>query len=161
MTDLSSTGTRAGTTPEAATSGITVEHPPPRAQRSGWTTFAGVIMVIAGISRIFDSVWAFQYHRVLPEDLQGALFGTSLDTYAWIWLTVGIVLTVVGLGIAGVGFMADSQVGRWIGVVAAGIGALTAMSWMAFYPIWSLMYVAVAVVVIYALIVHPARAAHT
>ena len=28
--------------------------------------------------RIFDAIWAFLYHGVLPQDLEDALFGTSL-----------------------------------------------------------------------------------
>jgi hypothetical protein len=52
-----------------------------------------------------------------------------------------------------------SQLSRWVGVVAAAIGGLTAMAWMPFHPVWSLMYVAGAAVIIYSLIVHGGRQA--
>ena len=35
--------------------------------------FAGTIMGIAGIMRIFDGVWAFRYDGALPENLEGAI----------------------------------------------------------------------------------------
>jgi hypothetical protein len=158
MTDVSSTGAPASARPDTATDDLKVEHPQAKSGASGWVTFAAVVMIIAGVSRVFDAVWAFQYHRVLPEDLQGALFGTTLNVYGWIWLFVGAALILVGLGYLGIGWLAETQAGRWAGVVAAGIGAITAMSWMAYYPVWTILYFAVAVLVIYALIVHPATA---
>ena len=124
---------------------------------SGWVVFAAVILMLAGASRVLDAVWAFQYNRALPENLQGALFGTSLSTYGWIWVAVGAVLILVGLGLFGIGWFAGSKVGRWIGAAAAFIGGLSAMTWMAYYPVWSITYVAAAVVVIYALLVHGER----
>jgi hypothetical protein len=53
--------------------------------------------------------------------------------------------------LCGFGVVAGSQVSRWIGIVAAGIGMITAFWWMPFYPIWALAYVAVFTLVIYAL----------
>ena len=44
----------------------------------GWLFFAGTILGIAGIMRIFDSLWAFRYDGVVPDELEGALLGTSL-----------------------------------------------------------------------------------
>ena len=47
---------------------------------------------IAGIMRLFDSLWAFRYDGPVPDELEGALLGTSLTTYGWDWLIVGLVL---------------------------------------------------------------------
>jgi hypothetical protein len=41
-------------------------------------------------------------------------------------------------------------------IVAAAVGGVTAMTWMPYYPVWSMVYVGVAVLVIYALVVHAA-----
>ncbi|HET9071995.1 MAG TPA: hypothetical protein VFN60_08785 [Acidimicrobiales bacterium] len=62
--------------------GYSSHAPSTGTRRSGWTTFAGIVLVVTGVARVFDSVWAFQYHRAL----QGALFGTSLNVYGWLWL---------------------------------------------------------------------------
>ena len=43
--------------------------------------------------------------------------------------------------------------------VSSSIGALSAMTWMPYYPIWSLTYVGIAVLVFYALARHGGRVA--
>ena len=113
----------------------------------GWILFAAIILGVAGIMRIFDAIWAFRYHGVTPEHLQDALFGTNLKTYGWVYLIVGVILMLCSLAV-----MRGSQAGRWIGVVAGAIGAISAIWWMPYYPIWSVTYIGLGVVVIYALV---------
>lgn len=40
---------------------------------------------------------------------------------------------------------------RWIGIIAAVLGAITAIFVMPYYPVWSLIYIAIAIMVIYGL----------
>ena len=112
----------------------------------GWLFFAATILGIAGIMRIFDAIWAFRYHGVLPENLEGAIFGTSLKTYAWIDLGVAAVLILCSFGV-----LARSPVSRWIGMFAGAVLAISSIWWMPYYPIWSLTYIAIGVLVVYAL----------
>ncbi len=116
---------------------------------SGWTRFASFVLFFAGVMRIFDAIWAFGYEGRLPQSLKHALLGDSLNTYAWLFLGCGIVLIA-----AGIGLLYRSELSRWVGVGAAAIGGLSAMTWMPYYPEWSVLYVALAVLVMYALIVH-------
>jgi len=118
-------------------------------ERSGWIVFAAVVLGVAGIMRVFDAIWAFRYHGVLPENLENALFGTSLKTYGWIYLVVAAILILCALAV-----LNGSQVGRWVGIVAGAIGAISAVWWMPYYPIWSLTYVGLGVAVVYALAAH-------
>jgi hypothetical protein len=122
----------------------------------GWLVFAAVILGVAGIMRIFDAIWAFRYKGAVPEHLQSALLGTTLKNYGWLWLIVGIVLILCALGV-----MARSQISRWIGVFAGAVIAVSAIWWMPYYPIWSLAYIGIGVLVIYALVVEGGRAAVT
>ncbi len=120
---------------------------------AGWLLFAATILGITGIMRIFDAIWAFRYHGVLPSDLEGAIFGHSLKTYGWVYLVVGIVLIVCSLGVV----VSSSQIARWIGVVAAAGVAISAIWWMPYYPVWSLTYIGAGVLAMYALIVYGAQ----
>jgi hypothetical protein len=108
--------------------------------------FAAVVLAVAGVMRIFDAIWAFTYDGPIPEDLQDALFGHTLDTYGWIYLVVAVVLIGSALLVIN-----GSQVGRWAGITAAAIACVSAIWWMPYYPIWALTYIAVGVLVIYAL----------
>jgi hypothetical protein len=116
---------------------------------SGWILFAAIVMGVAGVMRIFDAIWAFSYHGVLPENLEGAIFGHSLKTYGWVWLVIGLIYIVCGFAVMG-----GSQIGRWVGVVGAGLGGVAAMWWIPYYPVWSLVYVGLAGLVMYALLVY-------
>jgi hypothetical protein len=99
----------------------------------GWVIFASIVLGVAGIMRIFDAIWAFRYHGAVPQNLEDAIFGTSLKTYGWVYLIVGIILILCGLAVLG-----RSSLGRWVGIAAAAIGAISAIWWMPYYPIWSL-----------------------
>jgi len=50
-------------------------------KRSGWLTFSAVVLIIAGIMRVIDAIWAFGYHGAIPDDLKDAILGhTSRPT---------------------------------------------------------------------------------
>ena len=119
---------------------------------SGWLFFAGTILGLAGLMRVFDALWAFRYDGQVADGLEGAILGTSLSTYGWVWL-------IVGLGLIGASFavLNRSQFARWIGIIAGAVLAISAMWWMPFYPVWSLVYILIGVLVVYALAAHGGR----
>ena len=118
----------------------------------GWMIFAAVALGVAGIMRIFDSIWAFRYHGAIPDDLQNALWGHTLKNYGWLWLVVGIILILCAFGV-----MARSQISRWIGIFAGAVAAISAIWWIPYYPVWSLAYIAIGILVIYALAAYGSR----
>jgi hypothetical protein len=112
----------------------------------GWLFFAGTVLGLAGIMRVIDGIWALNYSGNLPDRLQDGLLGTNLDNYGWLWIAVGALLILSSFGV-----IARSQLSRWIGGVAAAILAISATFWLPYYPVWSLIYVAIAVMALYAL----------
>ena len=112
----------------------------------GWLFFAGTILGLAGIMRILDGIWALRYDGAVPDGLQDAVLGHDLDTYGWLWIAVGVVLILVSFGI-----VARSQLSRWIGYLGAVVLGVSATFWLPYYPVWSLIYIAIAVMVFYAL----------
>ena len=118
----------------------------------GWMFFAGTVLGIAGIMRIIDAIWAFRYKGAVPQNLQNGVLGSSLKNYAWAWLIVGTILIISSIML-----MAKSQFARWIGIIAAAIGGISAITWMPYYPAWSIMYIGLAVLVLYALAAHGGR----
>ena len=120
---------------------------------SGWVSFSAIVLIVAGIARIFDAIWAFRYNGPVADNLSQALFGSSLTTYGVLWLIVGVILVAAGLLLLMPRGTA-TEVSRWVGVVAAAVAAITAVTWLPYYPIWSLIYIGLAVVIIYGLVTH-------
>ena len=123
-------------------------------KRSGWLTFSAVVLIIAGIMRVIDAIWAFGYHGAIPNHLQGALLGHSLTAYGWIWLITGVILIAAGALVLGPGDRLSAEISRWIGIIAAALAAITAIFVIPYYPVWSLLYIAIAIMVIYGLSAH-------
>ena len=119
---------------------------PEEEQGTGLLFFAGSLLGLAGIMRIFDSIWAFSYKGALPDGLKDGILGSNLKNYAWTWLFVGIILLASSFLV-----LVHSQFARWIGYFAATIAAVSAVAWMPYYPVWSLVYIGMAVTVFYAL----------
>ena len=61
----------------------------------------------------------------IPENLQNALFGHSLNTYGWVYLIVAIILLLSSFGV-----LTGNPFGRWIGIFAGAILAISAIWWM-------------------------------
>ncbi len=120
-------------------------------KRSGWLIFSAVVLIVAGVMRIFDAIWAFRYNGTIVDNLHDAFFGHSLTTYGWIWLIVGILLIVAGFVVLNPTPSITVDIARWFGIIASAIAAITAITWMPYYPVWAFIYIAIAVVVIYGL----------
>jgi hypothetical protein len=116
---------------------------------TGWLLFAGIVLIWGGIMKVFDAIWAFSYHGVLPYNLEAGIFGHSLKTYGWVDLGVAAILLICGFLVVG-----GSSFARWVGIVAAVIAGISAIWWIAFYPIWAFVYIFIAALVIYALAVY-------
>jgi len=110
-----------------------------------------VVLIVAGIPRVIDAIWAFSYHGALPDGLQGAL-GHSLQTYGWIWLIIGVILIAAGALLFGPSDRPAAEISRWVGIIAASLGAISAMFVMPYYPVWSLLHIILAVMVVYGLV---------
>jgi hypothetical protein len=121
---------------------------------SGWLFFAGTILGIAGLMRIIDGFWAFAYDGALPENFEGALFGDDLSAYGWAHIIIGSILILASFAV-----LARSQFARWIGIIAGAIGAISAVWWMPYYPVWALTYVILSVLAVYGLATHGGREA--
>ena len=78
----------------------------------------------------------------------------NLDTWGWIYVIVGVLVALAGIAIFG-----RAQWARWVGIVAASIGAITAFFWLFTPNFWvpALVSVVLNVLVIYALVAYGER----
>jgi cytochrome c oxidase subunit IV len=112
----------------------------------GWIGFAGIMLIIAGAFDIVSGLWALD-HKSNPIDT--LLYESNLETWGWIYLIVGIAVLLAGFGV-----FQRAQWARWVGVLAATVGIVVEFFWMFATPGRSLVYIVLATLVIYALVVY-------
>jgi hypothetical protein len=115
----------------------------PRRTRSGFVTFAGVMLLIAGAFNLLDGVVALvndDYYAV--DEL---LFGDLTLWGIW-WLFAGSLLVMTGWLV-----LTLRAMGVVLGVAFAGLNALTQLMFIGAYPAWSIAAIVVDGLIIYAL----------
>jgi hypothetical protein len=113
---------------------------------SGWVSFAGIMMILLGaFQSVVGLVALFSptYFLVGPE---GLVLSLSFAGWGWVHLLLGILILAAGFAV-----LAGKPWGRFIGIVLAGLSALANLVFIAAYPMWSIIIIAVDVAVIYAL----------
>jgi hypothetical protein len=115
--------------------------------RSGWVTFAGVMLSIAGVLNIIYGIAAIDNANFYVNDARYAI--SDLNTWGWVLLVIGAIQFCAAFSIFG-----GTSWGRWIGVLAAGLNAIAQLLFLPAYPVLALALFAVDIIVIHALIAH-------
>jgi hypothetical protein len=111
-------------------------------QRSGWVTFAGVLLLIAGVLNVIYGIAAIGDSKFFVNDQKYILSG--LHTWGWVSLILGVLLLFAAFSLWSGGLY-----GRIIGIVAAGLSAIAALLSIPAYPFWSLAIFALDIVIIH------------
>jgi hypothetical protein len=114
----------------------------------GWIVFASMMMIISGVFSIIWGIVALARDEVFVVAGRNVI---NLDYTAWGWIHV--ILGVVVL-VAGIYLLQGSMVARVIAMVVAMLSAIGNLLVISAYPIWSVIVIAVDVLVIYAVTVH-------
>jgi hypothetical protein len=75
----------------------------------------------------------------------------NVDYTVWGWVQFGLGVLAVGVGI---GLFTGNLAARIGGVIIAAASAIVNLSFVAAFPVWSILIIAVDVIVIYAIVVH-------
>ena len=114
----------------------------------GWSMFAGIMLVVIGMMDIIQGIVAIAKDEFY---VVGQEWVFEFDTTAWGW--IHIVLGAVLL-LSGIGIFSGNVLARTVGVIAAALVMLANFAWLPYYPIWSIIIIAVCIAVIWALTVH-------
>ena len=118
----------------------------------GWVFFAAFMMVFIGFFQMLQGLTAVlkgEYYVVLPQ----WIVTVNLSVWGWIHMVIGGVLLCTGLAL-----FSGKDWARAIGVVFVGFSMLANLLFIAAYPLWSVVVIALDVFVAYALIVHGGEA---
>jgi hypothetical protein len=129
-----------------------VAEPAPRMQASagdawkaGAVMFAGVIMIIAGVFEALAGIAAV-VRRAFYVSAPHNLFRFDVLTWGWVHLVLGVLVALAGMSV-----LAGTSWGRVVGIVLAGASAIANFLFIPYYPIWTLLIIALDVFVIFAL----------
>ena len=137
------------------TNQATVRHQQQVAQSShrnglaqGFAVFAGVIMIMSGaFEALAGTVGLFANEFYVST--RNYLFQFDVTTWGWIHLLVGLLVLFAGIAV-----MSGQAWARVIGIILAGLSALANFAFIPYFPFWSLLIIALDVLVIWALAVY-------
>ncbi|MEV7775016.1 hypothetical protein [Kitasatospora sp. NPDC086791] len=127
--------------------GRTAQAPRQHPYASGWTIFAGVMLITAGLMAIFQGSAAIAKDSLLIVT-RSYVYAMNTEGWGWIHLILGVIVVV-----AGVAVFSGAVWARVVGVVVAGLGMIANFVWLPYYPLWAVVLIAIDALVIWALCV--------
>jgi hypothetical protein len=115
----------------------------------GWVVFAGLMLILLGFFQAIEGLVAIfdeGYYLVGPE---GLVVNVDYTAWGWVHLIIGVIAVATGFGL-----IAGNTAARVVGIVLAIVSAVLNLAFLAAYPVWSTIVIAVDVIVIYAIVVH-------
>src|SRR5262245_29840930 len=115
---------------------------------AGWVAFAGVLMAVLGVLNILEGLVALIRNQV------AFINGDSLVVVDLTGL--GVVMIAFGalLVAAGIGLLMRNPVARIAAIVIVSLHVLVQIGSLGAFPVWSLLMIALDVIVLFALTVH-------
>jgi len=115
----------------------------------GWIWFAAVLMMASGVLNFMTGLVAVIGDDNAYIDTGVNLLVFDVEGWGWAHLIFGIVIFRIGA------FLAVGQTwARLLAVVLVTLNLITQFLWLPAYPVWSIIVIAIDVVVLWALIVH-------
>jgi hypothetical protein len=119
----------------------------------GLVLFAGTMMIMIGIFQIFNGLAA-----IIEDDFYvlGIAYAYEVDVTVWGWihLILGVVVAIAGWAV-----MSGQPWARVVGITLATLSSIANFLFIPYYPVWSLLIIAIDVFVIWALSVYGRREA--
>jgi hypothetical protein len=111
----------------------------------GLVGFAGFIMITIGVFHIVQGIAA-----IIEDDFyvltRNYAYEVDISTWCWIHLVIGVILVLAGFYV-----FSGTLWARIIGIILAVMSAVANFFYVPYYPVWSILIIALDVVVIWAL----------
>jgi hypothetical protein len=114
---------------------------------AGWAAAGGILMVVLGAFRaisgfigLFNSAWVLRGYT--------GYYVVNKTGLAWWTLIIGLLLLFGGLAV-----LAGRNWGRWVGIIFAGLAAISELFWIPIYPFWSILMLIFLGLIFYGLVV--------
>jgi hypothetical protein len=118
--------------------------------RSGWVTFAGVMLSIVGVMNVIYGIAAVDNANFYVNDARYVF--SDLNTWGWVIGIIGAIQFCAAFSIFG-----GTSWGRWVGVATASLSSIAMLLFLPAYPFLALALFAVDILIIYGLIADGGR----
>src|SRR5690625_2617087 len=116
---------------------------------SGWIVFGAMMMLILGSFHAIQGLIALFNDEYYLVGANGLIVQLDYTAWGWTHLILGSVIVL-----AGVGLFAGQMWARVLGIALAALSAVLNFAFIAAYPVWSSIVIAIDVLLVYALAVH-------
>ncbi len=99
---------------------------------TGWIVVSGILLILAGGNILINGLFALHANSTIQSNVRSDLLfsGNNLNTWGWIYLIVGAIVLIAGLGV-----FTRSPWAVATGMFAAIVGMVAAFFWL-FTPYW-------------------------
>jgi hypothetical protein len=112
---------------------------------TGWVVFAAIMMITLGIFHGIMGLVAIIDDEFFVR-VRNYTFEADLTAWGWIHLILGAVVALAGFSL-----LSGQTWARAVGIVLAVFSAIANFTWLPYYPVWSIVCIALAVGVIWGL----------
>ena len=110
------------------------------------SAFAGVMLLVVGVCQFLQGLVAVINGNTFYVTTPQYIFQFNVAAWGWIHLIVGLVVAVAGYFI-----FTGNVVARGFGIFFAGVQAIVNFMWLPNYPLWSMVIIAIDVLIIWSL----------
>ncbi|HEX6457128.1 MAG TPA: hypothetical protein VF009_11495 [Solirubrobacterales bacterium] len=114
-------------------------------QPSGWTVFAGTLLLIVGSLDAIYGLAAILNNDIVIVGGQGVIIA-DVTTWGWIHLILGSIVAATGIGL-----FAGAEAARWAAVFFVSVNAVAQIVWFTAAPLWAFLMIILDVTIIYQL----------
>lgn len=114
-------------------------------QPTGWTVFAGVLLLIVGSLDALYGLAAILNNEVVIVGGQGVIIA-DITTWGWIHFILGSLVAITGLGL-----FAGADWARIAAVFFVAVNAVAQIVWFPAAPLWAFLMIILDVTIIYQL----------
>ncbi|MDS1112263.1 hypothetical protein RD149_00615 [Gordonia westfalica] len=111
---------------------------------AGTSIGAAIILIVVGVVQLAQGIAAVAEDEVFIRGVE-YVYKFDFTTWGWIHIVLGAIAIIVGAGlVSGAGWA------RFTAIVIAGLSIIANFLWLPYYPWWSILIIALDVVVIWA-----------
>jgi hypothetical protein len=111
-----------------------------------WAQTGGLLMIVVGAFRAFSGFIGLFNDKWVLRGFTG-YFVVDTTALSWWMILIGLIVVLAGFGI-----LAAQTWARVVGVIAVGLAAISEFFWVPIYPIWSILIIAMYVMILIGLI---------